>query len=156
LPLRAVLGLHIAAGLVAVVAGAGAALSAKGGRRHRRSGLSFAVALSVVVATAAVLAATDWAHLWHLFVLAVLAGGCAAVGYAARHRSAVHLWGMGGAYIAMLTAFYVDNGPRLPGWRLLPPVAFWVLPALVGLPLLVRATRRHRRRHAPRRPRAAR
>ncbi|WP_112274001.1 hypothetical protein [Lentzea terrae] len=28
---------------------------------------------------------------------------------------------MGGSYIAMLTAFYVDDGPRLPLWQLLPP-----------------------------------
>jgi hypothetical protein len=51
---------------------------------------------------------------------------------------------MGGAYIAMLTAFYVDNGPRLPLWRLLPPLAFWFLPSAIGLPLLVRAMVRDR------------
>jgi len=45
----------------------------------------------------------------------------------------------------MLTAFYVDNGPKLPGWRLLPPVTFWFLPTLVALPFAVLALRRHSR-----------
>src|SRR6266568_987697 len=37
-----------------------------------------------------------------------------------------HIAGMGTAYIAMLTAFYVDNGPHLPLWDRLPTVAFWL------------------------------
>jgi hypothetical protein len=42
----------------------------------------------------------------------------------------------------MLTAFYVDNGPKLPLWQLLPDIAFWVLPSLIGLPLIARAIAR--------------
>jgi len=58
------------------------------------------------------------------------------------------------SYIVLLTAFYVDNGPRLPLWQLLPPVAFWVGLACMGVPLLVRSLRRHGRRSrvAPGRP----
>jgi hypothetical protein len=48
---------------------------------------------------------------------------------------------MSGAFITALTAFYVDNGPRLPLWNLLLPIAFWFLPSAVGLPLLIRALR---------------
>ena len=47
------------------------------------------------------------------------------------------------SYILLLTAFYVDNGPHLPLWRSLPPLAFWLLPSLVGLPLLIWTLRRH-------------
>jgi hypothetical protein len=53
---------------------------------------------------------------------------------------------MGTGYIAMLTAFYVDNGPRLPLWDHLPTVALWLLPGLVGAPLIIRAVRRRSRR----------
>jgi hypothetical protein len=35
---------------------------------------------------------------------------------------------MGTAYVAMLTTFYVDNGPRLPLWDRLPVITFWLLP----------------------------
>ena len=37
--------------------------------------------------------------------------------------------------VVLLTAFYVDNGPHLPTWDRLPPLAWWTLPSLVGLPL---------------------
>jgi hypothetical protein len=43
----------------------------------------------------------------------------------------------------LLTAFYVDNGPNLPVWRSLPPLAHWLLPGLVGLPILGWVLRRH-------------
>ncbi|SFO35748.1 hypothetical protein SAMN04489713_105223 [Actinomadura madurae] len=36
------------------------------------------------------------------------------------------------SYITLLTAFDVDNGPRLPLWKLLPPITFWFLPAAIG------------------------
>jgi hypothetical protein len=49
---------------------------------------------------------------------------------------------MGLSYIALLTAFYVDNGPHLPLWNRLPTLAFWLLPSLVGLPILLRAASR--------------
>ena len=43
----------------------------------------------------------------------------------------------------MLTAFYVDNGRNLPLWKELPQIAFWVLPAAVGMPLILYALFRH-------------
>jgi hypothetical protein len=46
---------------------------------------------------------------------------------------------MGTAYVAMLTAFYVDNGPHLPLWDRLPTVAFWLLPSAIGAPIIARA-----------------
>jgi len=55
----------------------------------------------------------------------------------------VHIGGMAISYILLLTAFYVDNGPNLPLWRSLPSLAYWLLPSLVGLPLMIWALRRH-------------
>jgi hypothetical protein len=43
---------------------------------------------------------------------------------------------MGLSYIALITAFYVDNGPHLPLWNKLPLLALWVFPSVIGLPLL--------------------
>jgi hypothetical protein len=39
---------------------------------------------------------------------------------------------MGGSYIALLTGFYVDNGPNLPLWDHLPHWTYWTLPATEG------------------------
>ncbi len=50
---------------------------------------------------------------------------------------------MGSSYILLLTAFYVDNGRNLPLWRSLPSLTYWLLPAAVGVPLIVRALLRH-------------
>jgi hypothetical protein len=65
---------------------------------------------------------------------------------------------MAGSYVALLTGFYVDNGPRLPLWDRLPHLAYWLLPAAVGIPLTWRALRRNGfSRPLPwRRPRAGR
>jgi hypothetical protein len=57
---------------------------------------------------------------------------------------------MGGSYIALFTGFYVDNGPFLPLWNRLPHLAYWLLPSLIGLPLIWRALRRfHAGRRTP-------
>ena len=73
----------------------------------------------------------------------------ASAGRAARHGLwhdwvTWHITGMGLSYIALLTAFYVDNGKSLPLWKELPPISYWVIPAAVGLPLIARALRQYR------------
>jgi uncharacterized membrane protein len=143
-PLLILIAMHVACGVVAVACGAGAMLTRKGSRRHRRFGRAYVIVLVLLFGTAAVLAGLDWAHRWHLVVLGAVAVSGAAVGYGAIRlvhpaRVAVHLSGMGVGYIAMLTAFYVDNGPRLPVWSLLPPLWLWLLPAAIGVPLIMRA-----------------
>jgi hypothetical protein len=50
---------------------------------------------------------------------------------------------MSSSYIVLLTAFYVDNGPRLPLWKELPHIAFWIGPTLIGAPIVARALARH-------------
>jgi hypothetical protein len=61
---------------------------------------------------------------------------------------------MGGSFIALFTGFYVDNGPQLPLWRLLPHWTYWTLPAVVGVPLIWLALHRFHARISSR-PRAA-
>jgi hypothetical protein len=89
-----------------------------------------------------------WAENRHLFILGILSLIAATVGRTAlrqrwRHWVRVHITGMSLSYVLMLTAFYVDNGKNLPLWRELPQVAFWLLPAAIGIPLIVRALVRH-------------
>jgi hypothetical protein len=50
---------------------------------------------------------------------------------------------MGVSYILMLTAFYVDNGKNLPVWRELPPIAYWTVPAILGIPIMIWVLLRH-------------
>jgi hypothetical protein len=111
-------------------------------------------ALGVVVATAAVMASIRWREDMHLFLIAVVAAGLGWYGYRARrHRRRGwplrHAVGMGSSYIALLTGFYVDNGPFLPVWNRLPDFAFWVLPTAVGAPLIWLGVHRFTRGPSP-------
>jgi hypothetical protein len=143
-----VLAIHVPAGLVAVVTGLVAALSQKGSSRHARSGHIYVRALSVVFATAVVLTAIRVREDYHLLLIGVVAFVAARVGHRlyARHRHGhgPHVLGMSTSYVAMLAAFYVDNGPQLPIWNRLPHVTYWLLPILVGAPLTWNAWRRAR------------
>jgi len=145
----AFLAIHVAAGLTAVITGAIAALARKGSPKHIRAGRWFYRAITVVFATATILAAMRWRQDYQLFLIGAVAFTAATVGYQHRRRhrpgDTGHIAGMGAGYIAMLTAFYVDNGPHLPLWDRLPPLAFWVLPSAIGIPLTTRAVIHARR-----------
>jgi hypothetical protein len=144
----AILAIHVIAGLAAVITGAIAALTRKGSRRHIRTGRWYYRAIATVFATAATLAAMRWAQDYYLFILGAVAFTAATVGYLHRRRhrpgDTGHIAGMGIAYTAMLTAFYVDNGPHLPLWDRLPTLAFWLLPSVIAAPLITRAIIRAR------------
>src|SRR6516164_1788474 len=120
----AILAVHVIAGLTAVITGAAAAL-----------------------------AAMRWSQDWYLFILGAVAFTAATAGvlHRRRHRpgDTGHIAGMGIAYTAMLTAFYVDNGPHLPLWDRLPTLAFWLLPAAIAAPLIARAIIRARKNPQP-------
>lgn len=143
------LAVHVASGLVAVVAGALAATAGKRPGRHPRAGRVYLWALAGIFVTATVMAAIRWEHDAHLFAIAAVASCLGGYGYLARRRQRPgwpthHAVGMGGSYIALLTGFYVDNGPFLPLWDRLPHPAYWILPSLVGVPLIWLALRRFR------------
>lgn len=141
-----VVAVHVLFGLVCVAAGAIAMLSPKRRGRHPTFGTIYYWGLVVVFVTATGLSVVRWAENHHLFILGVLAFIAATLGRAARRRRGwlhLHIVGMGCSYILLLTAFYVDNGKNLPLWKELPPIAYWVLPAVIGLPLIVRAVLRH-------------
>jgi hypothetical protein len=140
--------LHVAAGLTCVIAGAVAMLSRKQPGRHPLAGSVYYWALACVFVTMTVLAISRWAEDYDLFALGALSFFAATIGRRARRRrwrawARVHLTGMGASYILLITAFYVDNGPNLPLWRELPEIAFWILPSLVGAPILLNAFFRH-------------
>jgi uncharacterized membrane protein HdeD (DUF308 family) len=158
----AFLAVHVIAGLTAVLTGAIAALARKGSRRHVRAGRWFYRAITVVFATATILAAMRWRQDYRLFIIGAVAFTAATVGYEHRRRhrpgDTGHIAGMGAGYVAMLTAFYVDNGPHLPLWDRLPTLAFWLLPSAIGAPIIARAAihARHAARETPARNPAAR
>jgi len=140
----AVVGVHVLLGLVCTIAGAIAMLSVKRKGPHPSFGSIYFWCLGGVFVTAAGLAAVRWAEDYDLSILGALAFVAASVGRLARRKRwgnwvRLHITGMGMSYVLLLTAFYVDNGKSLPFWKSLPPIAYWLVPAAVGLPLIVRA-----------------
>jgi hypothetical protein len=138
------LAFHICAGLTCVITGVVAMLSKKQRGRHPRFGTVYYVALLFVFVTATGMVVMRWSQDYHLFIIGSVAYGAGSVGYAARKirwRGWIHwhISGMGMSYVALFTGFYVDNGPNLPLWRLLPHLTYWLLPSAIGVPLILRA-----------------
>lgn len=107
----AFLAVHVLAGLTAAVTGAIAALAQKGSARHIRAGRWYYRAITVVFATATILAVMRWRQDYDLFIIGSVAFTATTIGYQHRRRNRPgdtgHIAGMGTAYVAMLTAFYV-------------------------------------------------
>lgn len=144
----ALISLHVAAGLVCVIAGAVAMLSRKRPGHHPQAGTVYYWALATVFVTMAAIGVPRWSEDDHLVVLGVLAFLAATMGREARRRlwpnwARLHMTGMGVSYVLLLTAFYVDNGPNLPLWRLLPHLMLWLLPTAIAMPILIYALLRH-------------
>ena len=143
----AILAIHVPVGVLAVVTGAVAMFMEKRRGAHTKAGSIYFWSLGSLFATSTALAAMRWADDYHLFALGTLAFAAALLGRAARRQRwstqiDTHIVGMGVSYIAMLTAFYVDNGKNLPVWRELPHAVYWLAPSAFGIPLLVWAVAR--------------
>jgi peptidoglycan/LPS O-acetylase OafA/YrhL len=141
------LGVHVIAGLTCVVSGTVACLARKRAGRHPRWGRVYLCGLGAVAVSAAVMAVVRRPLDNHLLAVAVVAAGLGGLGWVARRRRRPgwplrHAAGLGGSFAALLTGFYVDNGPQLPIWDRLPHLTYWVLPGLVATVLIRRALRR--------------
>jgi hypothetical protein len=149
------LSIHILAGLTCVAAGTLAATARKAPGRHPKAGRVYLWGLAAVFATTTAMAVLRWPAYIHLLAIATVAAGLGLFGWLARRRERFtwHGIGMGGSFIALFTGFYVDNGPRLPVWRLLPHWSYWIIPAAVGVPLIWRAISRFAAGPRPRAPR---
>jgi uncharacterized membrane protein len=142
--LAMVLGVHIPLGLVCGIVGAFAMLSNKGRGRHSTLGTIYFWCLLALAMSATFLSAMRWSENCHLFALGLGSFASAWIGRTALRRHwpswvRLHITGMGLSYVLMLIAFYVDNGKQLPLWKELPHFAYWLLPPLIGVPLIVRA-----------------
>ena len=140
-----VVGIHVLLGVACVITGFIAMLSKKRRGRHPQFGTIYYWCLSAVFATATFLSVMRWTNDYHLFILGALSFTAAFLGRTARRQGSIrlHITGMGLSYILLLTAFYVDNGHSLPLWRELPPIAYWLVPGGVGIPIMIWALTRH-------------
>jgi hypothetical protein len=148
----AFLAVHVVAGTIAVITGATAAVAHKPGLRHRQAGLRYYRAITVLAGSGTALAIIRWREDAYLLVFAAVMFTAATAGIRARRRrgragSTVHILGLSLSFVAMMTGFYVDNGPHLPLLDHLPAITFWTLPSVIGAMLAARSLRRAARGH---------
>jgi multisubunit Na+/H+ antiporter MnhF subunit len=142
---------HVWAGLATVIIGIVAFRAPKRRGRHPRWGVRYLWAYTLVFLTATILSAERWSTDAYLFFIALVGYGLALGGYAARRFRRerwvmrllgknwviAHIIGTIGSYIVLLTGFYVDNAHLIPLLNRLPPLTFWVLPTVIGIPFIV-------------------
>jgi hypothetical protein len=138
----ALLAVHICAGVGGLLVGPIAMRAPKRRGLHTRAGLAYQVAVAVLAATALGLVVLAPGRLWGLGVIAVATEAAALAGLAVERRRAPgwlswHIGLMCGSYISFVTAALVVN------WA--SPLA-WILPTIVGTPLIAAATA-HAGRH---------
>jgi hypothetical protein len=142
------ISIHILAGLTCVIAGIIAMLAQKKAGLHPKSGTAYYWSLWLVFITVVIISIARWKEDYYLFILGCFSMASAMIGRAAEKNkwpkwSIVHIACMGSSYVILLTAFYVDNGKSLPIWKDLPPMAYWLLPAAIGIPIILRTLRHH-------------
>jgi len=128
------LTLHIATATIGLTLGPIIMRAPKRRGRHTQLGTIYHWNMLVLAISAIALAVLDLDRLWGFIPLAVFSYGNAFVGYIAVRRRPqgwlpFHIGGMGGSYIALVTAFLVVNAPGLG------PIA-WFGPSVVGSMLI--------------------
>jgi hypothetical protein len=118
----AVLWIHAAAGAAALVAGP---IVLRGG-----SIWLYQAAVAVVTTTAVALSAFDWERLWWLALIAAAVQAAALAGLREGLPAAWRVRFLAGTYVGLVTALLVVS------WG--SPLA-WILPTVVGVPLVERA-----------------
>ena len=148
----AFLAIHIAAGTTGLILGPLAMRAPKRRGPHTRLGETYHWVMLTVCLSAAGLAALAWHRLWWFLLIATFSYANALVGYIAAKRRGrrwlrVHISGMGGSYIALVTALLVVNvGQQLP--------VVWFVPTVIGSPIIAWVISEVDRGRRPRRPAA--
>jgi uncharacterized membrane protein len=132
------LAVHIAAGATGLLVGPLAMRAPKARGRHTRLGTVYVVAVEGVAVSAVALAALHWQRLWWLALIGVATGAAAGAGLVVRPRQ-LHVSLMLGSYISLVTALLVVN---------FGTPAAWIVPTVVGSPLIAWTARRAAIRHS--------
>lgn len=143
------LALHVTAGATGLLVGPLAMRATKRRGPHTRLGEAYHWVMLTVCVSAAGLALLAWGRLWWFLPIAAFSYANALVGYLAAKRRRPgwlgwHIGGMGGSYIALVTALLVVNlGRALP---------VWFIPTIVGSPMIAWVIYEVDRGRRPRRP----
>lgn len=144
------LALHIIAGTIGLVIGPISMYAPKRRGLHTKVGLVYFYLMAVVCISAIPLSILHWEKSWWFLFVAAFSFSFAWKGYLAvklRGPDWVknHISGMLGSYIAMSTALLVVNAQSIPGYDSVPHFVFWIIPTIIGTPLIVSTIQKYRK-----------
>ena len=144
---RALLYVHIAAGIAGMAVALVVFAARKGGRLHATAGKIYFALVTLACGTALLLTFSEWRELWPFAFIAVGTYAFAVAGFAARGARTrkgllVHVVGLTASFGGMVIASVVNNfqrvtGVHLPFARRLLPMQFLSTCVAVWIGLLV-------------------
>ncbi|MGE7975629.1 DUF2306 domain-containing protein [Bacillus cereus] len=145
---RMILFIHILVGVICLIAGLAAMLTPKKMRLHKKLGEIYHFSFIIVLITTIGMAIIHWESSSHLLYIGFISYSLALIGYLAgkfkcKNWIAIHIGSVLGSYIAILTAVLVVNVNRLPVLNNYNPLIFWLLPTIIGSPIIYIIRRKH-------------
>lgn len=145
------LTIHILFGTICLITGIIAMVAQKKKGKHTEWGEIYHASYVVITVTAIILSIINWDKIAYLFYVAIFSYSFAIYGYLARKKRWKnwlhhHIRGMLGSYIGAVTALLVNVGIHIPLINLLPPIWFWFLPTLIGIPLVASVSKKYKKR----------
>lgn len=138
-----ILTIHIITGIICLVTGLLAGFSKKKKGKHTLSGQIYFWSYAFVFLSAVIMAIIHWEESAYLFYIALFSFSFALLGYLSVKRKkrnwlSQHIAGMLGSYIGIVTATLVVNSPRISLLNEVPVLTIWLLPTVIGTPLIIR------------------
>ena len=133
--------IHIISASTALLLGLCAFLAPKQAGIHPTLGRVYGAFVGLTCLTAIVMGGMHWRTSLYLIPLAILAyslviQGRRAIRQPSAYSSHRHIRGMLGSYITLCTAYLITNGSRLPVFSAWPTWTHWLLPSLIGIPMI--------------------
>ncbi|WP_261129850.1 DUF2306 domain-containing protein [Bacillus sp. Marseille-Q3570] len=143
--------LHIISGIICLILGLISGLARKRKGLHTLTGEVYHWSYVGVFITAIVLSIMHWEASAYLFYIAIFSYSFAFIGYISRKRRwrnwlMIHIGGMLGSYIGIVTAVLVVNVSRIPLLNGLPTLTFWFLPTIIGTPIIATISKKYKKR----------
>ncbi|MFD2705916.1 DUF2306 domain-containing protein [Salibacterium lacus] len=137
---------HIISGILCLIVGLAAAFAKKQHGWHTFLGELYHGSYVVVFVSAVVISIMHWQESAYLFFIALFSYGLALFGYRARKKRPLnwlskHIGGMLGSYIGIVTAVLVVNINGIPIVNEWPALIFWLLPTVIGTPIIITVSR---------------
>ncbi len=135
--------IHILTGILCLITGVFAMIAKKRRGKHTRFGQIYHLSYIGVFLTAIFMSIINWEESQYLFYIALFSYSLALMGFLSVKKKkskkwlSIHLGGMLGSYIGIVTATLVVNIHKIPYLNEFPVLIFWFLPTIIGTPFIV-------------------